>query len=92
MTIETSVFTFQISVPFKQWAEMFDSEEVVKLHKANGLTPLYRGVSKDDPQKVIVIHQAEQGVAKAFFDASREPIEAGGHVWDSTEISYWKAF
>ncbi|KGG13413.1 MULTISPECIES: DUF3764 family protein [Prochlorococcus] len=91
MAFETSVFTFRISVPFEQWAAIFDSEDIRKMHDENGIQPLYRGVSEDDPMKVIVIHQAEAGVAKAFFEASREPIEAGGHIWDSTEITLWKA-
>tara|TARA_B100000700_G_C14473219_1_gene591643 strand:+ start:199 stop:477 length:279 start_codon:yes stop_codon:yes gene_type:complete len=91
MALETSVFTFKISVPFEQWATTFDSEEVAKLHEANGITPLYRGLSKTDPQLVIVIHQAQEGVAEAFFESSRGPIEAGGHIWDSTKISFWQA-
>ena len=89
MALETSVFTFKISVPFEQWSAMFDSEEIGRMHSENGIKPLYRGVSKNDPQKVIVIHQAEEGVVKAFFESSREPIESGGHIWDSTEISFW---
>ena len=41
----------------------------------------------DDPQSVVVVHQAEEGVAKAMFEGAREPIEAGGHIWDSTVIT-----
>ena len=91
MGLETSVFTFKISVPFEQWAAVFDSKDVAELHVANGVKPLYRGISKDKSNEVIVIHQAEAGVAKTFFDANRELIEAGGHIWDSTKVSYWKA-
>ena len=57
------------------------------MHKTNAVTPLYRGVSKDDPQSVEVIYQAEEGVAIKMFEGAREPIEAGGHVWDSTVIT-----
>ena len=56
------------------------------LHQANAVASLYRNVSKDDPQYVVV-HQAEEGVAKAMFEGAREPIEAGGHIWDSTVIT-----
>ena len=87
MTLETTVFTFKISVPFQEWAKAFDSEDVAKMHDAYAVTSLYRGFSKNDSQEVIVIHQAKEGVAKAMFEASREPIEAGGHIWDSTLIS-----
>ena len=27
MSLETTVFTFKISVPFKEWAAVYDSEE-----------------------------------------------------------------
>ena len=87
MAQETTVFTFKISVPFADWAKGFDSPEVVAMHEANSIQPLYRGVSKDDPQAVVVVHQAEEGVAKAMFEGAREPIEAGGHIWDSTVIT-----
>ena len=92
MAQETTTTSFQISVPFEEWAKGFDSRDFDTLHKANAVTPLYRGVSKDDPQLVVVVvvvvvHQAEEGVAKAMFKGAREPIEAGGHIWDSTVIT-----
>ena len=67
MALETTVFTFKISVPFADWAMGFDSPEVVAMHESNSIKPLYRGVSKDDPKLVVVIHQAEEGIAKAFL-------------------------
>ena len=91
MAQETTVFTFKISVPFSEWVKGFDSPEVEALHEANSVTPLYRGVSKDDSESVVVIHQAEEGVAKAMFEASREAVEATGHIWDSTVITSYLA-
>ena len=91
VALETTIFTFKISVPFEEWARGFDSPDVDAMHKANKVTPLYRGVSKDDPQSVVVVHQAEEGVAKAMFEGAREPIEAGGHIWDSTVITSYLA-
>ena len=41
------------------------------MHKANAVKPLYRGVSKDDPQSVVVVHQAEEEIAKAMFESTR---------------------
>ena len=67
MTIETTVFTFQISNTFEEWAKIFDSPEIDKFHKAVGLSPIYRGKGLTDPKEVIVIHQAEEGVAKHIF-------------------------
>ena len=91
MALETTIFTFNISVPFEEWAKGFDSPEVVAMHDANAVTPLYRGVSKDDPESVVVIHQAEEGVAIKMFEGAREPIEAGGHIWDSTVLTRYFA-
>ena len=67
MSIETTVFTFKLSNTFEEWVKMFDSLEIDEFHKTVGLTPLYRGKSLIDPKEVIVIYQAEEGVAKHVF-------------------------
>ena len=51
----TSVFTFKIESTFDEWAAIFDSEEADKRHSEFDIKPLFRGVSKEDPQKIIVI-------------------------------------
>tara|TARA_B100001287_G_scaffold149800_1_gene126111 strand:+ start:113 stop:397 length:285 start_codon:yes stop_codon:yes gene_type:complete len=91
MTIETSVFTFKISNTFEEWVKMFDSPETTEFHKKVGLTPLYRGKSLIDPIEVIVIHQAEEGVAKHVFSdpVTIKNIEASGHVYNTTKITSW---
>ena len=87
MALETTIFTFKISVPFEEWTKGFDSPEADQMHKATGVIPLYRGVSKEDPQSVVVIHQGEEGAAKKMFARAREIAEASGHIWDSTVIT-----
>ena len=62
----TSVFTFKIDSTFNEWVAIFDSEEAEKRHAEFDIKPLYRGVSKDDPRKVIVIHQAQEGNVQKF--------------------------
>ena len=91
MTIETTVFTFKLSNTFEDWVKMFDSPETTKFHKKVGLTPLYRGRSLIDPIEVIVIHQAEEGVAKHIFSDPKtiKSIEASGHVYSTTKITSW---
>jgi len=91
MTIETSVFTFKISNTFEEWSKVFDSSEIDEFHKSAGLSPLYRGKSLTDPQEVIVIHQAEEGVAKHIFSDPEiiKKIEAGGHIYSTTKITSW---
>ena len=64
---------------------MFDSPEIDEFHKTVGLTPLYRGKSLIDPKEVIVIHQAEEGVAKHVFSDPEtiKNIESGGHIYST---------
>ena len=91
MTIETTIFTFKISNTFEDWVKMFDSPETTEFHKTVGLTPLYRGKSIIDPIEVIVIHQAEEGVAKHVFSDPEiiKNIEASGHIYSTTKITSW---
>ena len=62
----TSVFTFKIESTFDEWAAIFNSEEAYKRHSEFVIKPLFRGVSKEDPQKIIVIHQAPEGIVQKF--------------------------
>ena len=89
--METTIFTFQLNVPFAPWAALFDSQETANMHDANGVTPLYRGVSTDDPSKVVVIHQAAPGVAVKLFNDNKEAIANTGHIIESTQIMSFTA-
>ncbi len=66
----TSVFTFKIESTFSEWSAIFDSEEANKRHAEYDINPLFRGVSKDDPHKVIVIHQHPDGNIQKFLEAN----------------------
>ena len=93
MTLETTVFTFKISVPFKQWAAVYDSAENIQMNKERGIVCLYKGVKKDDPTSVILIEQGEEGKSIDMFqDPEVKPlIESAGHIYSSTVISsYFK--
>tara|TARA_B100002051_G_scaffold230129_1_gene227517 strand:- start:756 stop:1028 length:273 start_codon:yes stop_codon:yes gene_type:complete len=85
--METTVWTFSLSVPFAQWAAIYDSEDVAKMHAAVGIKSLYRGVSKEDPSKVCAVQQAPVGVAQKLFEENKEMIRGAGHVIESTVIS-----
>ena len=65
----TSVFTFKIESTFDEWAAIFDSEEADKRHSEFDIKPLFRGVSKEDPQKIIVIHDlyVKGQILQTFF-------------------------
>ena len=91
MSIETTVFTFKISNTFEEWVRIFDSPEIDQFHKSVGISPLYRGKSLTDPQQVIVIHQAEEGIAKHIFTDPEtiKKIETGGHIYSTTKMTSW---
>ena len=85
--METTVWTFSLNVPFAQWAAIYDSEDVAKMHAAVGVKSLYRGVSKEDPSKVCAVQQGPAGVAQKLFEDNQEMIRGAGHVIESTVIS-----
>ena len=80
----TSVFTFKIESTFEEWVAIFDSAEADKRHSEYNIQPLYRGVSKEDPQKVIVIHQAPKVIFKSLLKlmvTGWQPIELTFQLW-----------
>ena len=91
MTIETTVFTFKISNTFEEWVKIFDSKETEEFHKKAGIKPLYRGKSITDPQEIIVIHQAEEGIVKHVFSDPQtiKNIENSGHIYKTTKTTGW---
>jgi len=57
----TTVCTFYINKLFDNWAKNFYLDEA-PVRKAKNIKVLFRGVSKDNPHKVIVVFQDEEGV------------------------------
>ena len=62
----TTVISLKIESKFEEWVKIFESKEVEIRHSEFGIKPLFRGFSKDDPKKVICIHQAPEGNIKKF--------------------------
>ena len=60
----TTVVSFKIERKFEEWVKIFESKEVEIRHSEFDIKPLFRGFSKDDPKKVICIHQAPEGNIK----------------------------
>ena len=91
MATETTVFTFKISNKFEEWVKIFDSEEIEEFHKNVGIKPIYRGKSITDPQEVIVVHQAAEGVVKHVFSDPEtiKNIENSGHIYSTTKTTSW---
>ena len=46
MSLETTVFTFKICVPFEEWAAVYDIQENIQMNKERGIVSLYKGVMK----------------------------------------------
>ena len=56
--IETIVCTLDISNSFAEFADKFDHEEASG-REAKGIKVLYRGVSKENPSKVVIVVRAQ---------------------------------
>ena len=85
----TSVFTFKIESSFDEWAAIFDSAEANRRHSEFDIKPLFRGVSREDPQKVIVIHQAPKGNVQKFVEANSEWMATHRVDLSTMEESSW---
>ena len=84
--METTVWTFSLSVPFAEWAAIYDSDDVAKMHADAGVQSLFRGVSQEDPSKVCAVQKAPVGVAQKLFEDNKEMIASAGHVIETTVI------
>ena len=85
----TSVFTFKIESSFDEWSAIFDSAEADKRHSEFDIKPLFRGVSEEDSQKIIVIHQAPEGNVQKFVEANGEWMATHRVDLSTMEESSW---
>ena len=87
----TSVFTFRIKSTFDEWVAIFDNEEAEKRHAEYDIKPLYGDVSKEDSQKVIVIHKAPEGNEQKFVKANGEWIATNRVDLSAMNETSWTA-
>ena len=85
----TTVISFKIESRFEEWVKIFDSNEANLRQPELDIKPLFRGFSKDDPRKVICIHQASVGNMQKFFQANSEWIKSHKVDFSSMEESSW---
>ena len=85
----TSVFIFKIESTFDEWGAIFDSAEADKRHFEFDITPIFRGVSKEDPQKVIIIHQAPEENVQEFVEANGDWMATHRVNLSTMEESSW---
>jgi len=90
MTLKiTTVLTFKIESTFEDWSAIFDSEEAERRHSEFDIKPIFRGVSKDDPKKIIVLLQAPEGNIQKFVQANSKWIESHTVNFSTMEESTW---
>tara|TARA_B100002051_G_scaffold129388_1_gene122957 strand:+ start:493 stop:765 length:273 start_codon:yes stop_codon:yes gene_type:complete len=87
--IETIVCTFEISNTFEEWVEKFDHVEAPARHD-KGIRVLFRGVSKQSPNQVVVIVQAEVGVVSQHIQDNLAFFSKNGAVMQTAvPMAYW---
>jgi len=64
--LEKTVCTFDVNVPYNELVKKFDNDEA-PARSAKGIKVIFRGVSKDNPEKAIVVVQALEGVLGNIF-------------------------
>ena len=85
----TTVISFRIKSKFEEWVKIFESQEAQRRHSEFDIKPLFRGLSKDDPKKVICIHQAPEGNIQKFVQANSEWIKSHKVDFSTMEESSW---
>ncbi len=68
----TTLISFKIESKFEEWVKIFDCKEADLRHSEFDNKELFRGFSKDDPKKVIFIHQALEDNIQKFVQANSE--------------------
>ena len=85
----TTVLTFKIESSFEEWSAIFDSNEADKRHSEFDIKPIFRGVSKDDPKRVIILLQAPEGNIQKFVKANSKWIESHTVDFSTMEETNW---
>ena len=88
LILETIVCTLEISKPFETWKDKFDTEEAAA-RAAKAIKVIYRGVSKDNLAKVVVIVQAEEGVIPQHIQENSATFTTNGALMETASaMSY----
>ncbi len=84
-----TIVPFTLNGTFAEWSAIFDSDEANKRHSEYGIKPLYRCFSKADSQKVIVIHQHQEGALEKSLEANGDWISTHNVDMTSFAQSVW---
>ena len=85
--IEATFLIFKINNSFSEWVKLFDSE--FEEQQSAGITPVFRGVNKNDPKEVIAVLQAKPGVIAKYTKVNSEKIIASGQTLGTEKPSVY---
>jgi len=85
----TTLISFNIETKFEEWIKIFDSKESDLRHSEIDIKTLFRGLSKNDPKKVICINQAPGGNIQKFVKANSKCIKIHKVNFSYMEESSW---
>ena len=83
------VISFKIESTFEECVKIFDSKEADLRHSEFDIKPLFRGFSKDNPKKVICIHQAPEANIQKIVRANSEWIKSHKVDFSIMKESSW---
>ena len=86
--LETTVCTFDVNVPYDEWVKKFDNDES-PAWSAKGIKVIFRGVSKEKPEKALVVVQALEGVLGKHIQENIKIFEKNGAVVSTAKTSLW---
>ena len=85
----TTVISFDIETKSEEWIKIFDCKEADLGHSEFDIKPLFRGFSKDYPEKVTCILKAPKGYIKKFVPANSEWIKSHKVNFSTMEELSW---
>ena len=75
--LETVVFELEISIPFEEWSRHVDDSEA-EARQSAGVQFLHRGLQANSLNRVMIIHQAENGVVDRYVSAQADVFTSNG--------------
>ena len=85
--LETIVCTFDVKVPYGELVKKFDNDEA-PARSAKGTKVIFRGVSKEKPEKATIVVQALEGVLGKHIQKNIEIFEKNCAVMSTSEPSF----
>ncbi len=85
--IEARLIVFRINNSFSKWSEDFDNSFTTI--NSYEVTPIFRGVSKEDPKKVIAVIQGNSSGIDKFIRNNNCSLPISNNISEDTKISIY---